>query len=1089
MEYFKTLALRFPRYFEAQRCDEVFYCPNILCFCPTSDPEFTLTRISNIRFILSAVQSRPPPSFEASSRDAIMLDDSPSDGAAGVSGSDMTSRAMELCRAVIVDHTRGLRTLNEKNFQDMQSIIFSRIKWHRTCHSSSDWVAVVEWATLLLELLQSKRPEVLNEEERDKSLDDHSGSIVLAHLHKIDALLELKQFKDAKSEALLVLETEKSTRTIVTAFKAIVWTGSEEQVVETLLALQRRKNSRSESLGLRSLLASDGDFGSSDHLLQLLLCSGIASEAVVDADRNESSRLESISNHLLRQWLVLFASTKAWRDVDLEDMVAGTFFGITAEVAQHFLTDNMSRAPIGNKRTLDAVDAESANRFETPPHKQLPVDRTQQNVAEVQTGIEERDEKMGEIEKNAHLGGLEASSLTGVLDDSGKKSTLVASNNDGKELHGFGEKDKGEDDQATTNKEPDDLFPSPPSQIFDEKCMEGLRADLLASQSTPNTRRADPQQETQVSVGNPIDGLRENSLEALLGQRSPIENGRGRDPLPCDNHDSGEAMVACTDSTQPQECIEVSEQEKRQRCGAGNSPITEPETNSLQKAKRTEPCGEHEAKDRECERERWKSVTSMASAFGYPETINDLANAVAARYIFRSTLKGLRSQLLEPLQAVVELIDAVLRDGTDIATLGSFQDLEWLADLSWNMGSVLSAGRATRFLGDVDATTVDPCTESDKNSGTGAHTTLLSTALREITAAEFFETAERMYGAIPYEDKGVSALNQSLCLLMSSGARLDANSATPERWRSPLLSLNDGSRSDDIGNTSPRKKPRKFYSEGMREADESFGGPRAEEVSPEDATILQNNLDMALSACRRADDVLRKHAGFHDDPRGQTFRKVALVYEFSVECRSRPADALAFTNSREMDFLSLSATQLWTCTIVAEREGGGSIALIRRMLNMCKQMCHRENPAQYMLLGAVFVRLIELSSSRTEALGFVTEFEQLVTSTAHSSTRPSFGQGEGNSSNSHAVRMDRSRSSVFSVADVDHVTSLAFNQGVTLMELAQADLAEKFIARALSLLPFASPAVASWRTRMQVSTPRRNLTHECARVFTVHHPL
>jgi hypothetical protein len=56
----------------------------------------------------------------------------------------------------------------------------------------------------------------------------------------------------------------------------------------------------------------------------------------------------------------------------------------------------------------------------------------------------------------------------------------------------------------------------------------------------------------------------------------------------------------------------------------------------------------------------------------------------------------------------------------------------------------------------------------------------------------------------------------------------------------------------------------------------------------------------------------------------------------------------------------------------------------------------------------------------------------------------------------------------FDLDDIDHVTALAYNYGITLCEVGQIKLAEQFLSKALSLLRFCSPSIQSWRDSMQV---------------------
>jgi len=59
---------------------------------------------------------------------------------------------------------------------------------------------------------------------------------------------------------------------------------------------------------------------------------------------------------------------------------------------------------------------------------------------------------------------------------------------------------------------------------------------------------------------------------------------------------------------------------------------------------------------------------------------------------------------------------------------------------------------------------------------------------------------------------------------------------------------------------------------------------------------------------------------------------------------------------------------------------------------------------------------------------------------------------------------------------VDRIVSLAYNYGVTLVDLDQVALVEKFVSKAISLLRFASDSLQSWLPRMQVPTIYHTLT-------------
>lgn len=130
--------------------------------------------------------------------------------------------------------------------------------------------------------------------------------------------------------------------------------------------------------------------------------------------------------------------------------------------------------------------------------------------------------------------------------------------------------------------------------------------------------------------------------------------------------------------------------------------------------------------------------------------------------------------------------------------------------------------------------------------------------------------------------------------------------------------------------------------------------------------------------------------------------------------------------------------------------------------------------------GRLLWRLIELAESRQEALDRVCEFEQL----AHALSRGADDGGFSSSSSSflssglqplgpRADAMDAEGKQEhdaggcpFATADTENAIALAFNYGVSLVDLEQEALAEKFMARAVGLLAFASgPFQAAWTGR------------------------
>lgn len=140
--------------------------------------------------------------------------------------------------------------------------------------------------------------------------------------------------------------------------------------------------------------------------------------------------------------------------------------------------------------------------------------------------------------------------------------------------------------------------------------------------------------------------------------------------------------------------------------------------------------------------------------------------------------------------------------------------------------------------------------------------------------------------------------------------------------------------------------------------------------------------------------------------------------------------------------------------------------------------------------GRLLWRLIELAESRQEALDRVCEFEQLAHALSRDADDGGFSSSSSSSSSScsfsssglqppgpRADAMDAESESVgqqehdaggcpFATADTENAIALAFNYGVSLVDLEQEALAEKFMARAVGLLAFASgPFQAAWTGR------------------------
>ena len=98
-------------------------------------------------------------------------------------------------------------------------------------------------------------------------------------------------------------------------------------------------------------------------------------------------------------------------------------------------------------------------------------------------------------------------------------------------------------------------------------------------------------------------------------------------------------------------------------------------------------------------------------------------------------------------------------------------------------------------------------------------------------------------------------------------------------------------------------------------------------------------------------------------------------------------------------------------------------------------------------MSKVYQELIRLSTSRSEALQRIVEFEQLLTDYESKHTdQPLPFPGDV----------------------IDDICITAYNNGLTLFELGQINLAESFVSKSVNLLSLATEKLAVWRSAIEV---------------------
>ncbi len=337
---------------------------------------------------------------------------------------------------------------------------------------------------------------------------------------------------------------------------------------------------------------------------------------------------------------------------------------------------------------------------------------------------------------------------------------------------------------------------------------------------------------------------------------------------------------------------------------------------------------------------------------------------------------------MDIINRVLDIVGAVTDDGANVDSLGTSSELKWLADMSWNLGTILIHSVRCKFSPRMESTLVKRPDE-----------------LRLQTGAAFMESAEFLYKLSDTEEKSLTD-SRCHCLLMATGARLDSDTQLK------------CSIEDDIVH-------------------------RMNHASI-DSAICSINIQQSKKNCLSVFEILENHVGIQE----LHLKRAAIIFEFIVACKIGGHELNMYMSTKKQELLRLSPSELMLCSSIAERERGGSAEVTRTTLSLALQICMRESEPDFITMGSIFSKLIELSPSRAHALEKVEEFAQLLCQ-------------------NHVHQK-------FAFEDIDHITSLSFNFGITLSDLGQSDLAERFLSQSLSLLQFASTGLQKCQHQMQV---------------------
>eukprot|EP01038_Epipyxis_sp_PR26KG_P006211 gene6211-8556_t len=226
------------------------------------------------------------------------------------------------------------------------------------------------------------------------------------------------------------------------------------------------------------------------------------------------------------------------------------------------------------------------------------------------------------------------------------------------------------------------------------------------------------------------------------------------------------------------------------------------------------------------------------------------------------------------------------------------------------------------------------------------------------------------------------------------------------------------------------------------------------------------NLTLANVGLRKVNTILKELTSEFDRFKLLSLERTCLILEFAAHCKARAnqssIETAEFIENRVNDFLKLTVLQICKCAEIVILENSETMECSRKIYQIALQVCHRENGHDFLLMGEIFVKIVELAPSRCAAYEAIEEFEQTV------KLQTSL---ESAAFNVDAIVEDPviypNDISPFSLESIDMMVTLSYNYGITLIDLDQLDLANKFIVKAISLLPFSSSSIKSWLAKIQ----------------------
>lgn len=1036
---FKTLAAKFP-----------------------NDPELTSIRLSNLQTMVAHIDS---------DRDTYINAATSNDGKKNLTLSDAYC-ALDLANTIIQSHLQGSHKLDQNNYDVLRLILEERLAWY---HTSKQWRAALDWADALYECIEgvarslstSATSIVVTTAATPSSLsaslskDPHSKTtsldvLVSTALLKANALTHLGKNEQSYDVAKQAFQMEHSTRTVVSV------------LCSSLLVDQSVRECIDQFLSMASALVAEQNSTVHSKMADLDRTL-LAVRACRECEDISDTRKSEVTASLLKVWQRNYVTSRAWRH----------------------LHASASKENTANILEATSQPVEDTLEIDTSLCKYLAVSaELLKNMADSSI-----DGASDSIDKQEHKSVVDAADVSSmVLDTEDVQGHMNAATT------------AAASETADINGSNVTMSEAPSSPVVTES--------PVVVQKRSGKKRAKANDSASTTVGVEVKATRRRLLRRQLmdttTDTAAMQTEDRADWVKQDLHDTEvdsldeeeEDALAYHDATSSPEAAEHEKYEEEQNMDVIDAST---ETSSALLPVQTDSSESH------TNHQDASSVLQQAA----PQHLE------ISHFHLKCSTSVLREEMFKTMRSVGKVLDVVTQESIPLSILGSSEELVWIADLSWNVanvlcrGDILSSLRTTASTADTSFTPSNRAIDESQYGGDVAN----STFDRFILAADFFELSQKLYNYAHVMENAEGSMslndyvsNQYKSLLIASACRIDADTYLKNQHQISLMKGSTSSTSDKENTAN--------------------GGVAGHDQFPStstDATRLApqsiENVNAAWLDVVIADRMLSNEVGFGNE-NTLHMRKISILLQFTILCRtsrqrgfrysidnstkqppSTHPDIVsidtntavkepileAFVREKERDFMILNALELRRCAEIAYNEAGGTVEVSRRMLELSWQMCNREACPDYTLMGDLFYRLIELSPSRKDALIKIEEFEQLLR--AHS-TDTSVTENDTEDAKTSAVAaggsseaMDESGEHVlplvppteaittttsgniecpFNKESIDQITAMTYNFGVTLSELGQPEFAEKFIAKAMSLLAYASLDFSrTWKRRIE----------------------